>query len=75
MTMFATNETFSDVVHIYKLLTLLPPPSHIYFQGPELSCSIAIICFLIVVSQHQCKGSIISMSEIIWNFSSAINEL
>jgi len=50
--MFATNETFSGVVHIYKLLILLPPRSHICFQGPELSCSIVIICFLIVVSQH-----------------------
>ena len=52
MTMFATNETFSGVVHIYKLLILLPPPSHFCFQSPELSCSIAIICFLIVVGQH-----------------------
>ena len=52
MTTFATNETFSGVVHIYKLLTLLPPPSHICFQGPELSCSIAIICFVIVFSQR-----------------------
>lgn len=52
MTMFATNETFSGVVHIYNLLILLLPPSHICFQGPELSCSTAVICFIIVVSQH-----------------------
>jgi hypothetical protein len=52
ITMFATNETFLGTVHIYKLLFLLPPPPHICFQGPELSCSITVICFLIVVSQH-----------------------
>ena len=73
MTVYWSTKAFSGVFHVYQLLLFPPPPPSICVGNPELSCWIAVICFVSMLIRISLKLS--SSPDLIWNTSCTFSPL